>query len=176
MTTPIHAGRDREAANSWDKLLERVKSRVSINTFTTWFQPTRLSRAEGENLFVQIPSTVFRQVLTRTYGEIVKAVFHEIGTPNMKVQYVCTEEEAVPAPPGAAAAKQSKLDFESSDHQLNTRYTFDSFVVGKSNEFADHEAIKGVARVELVIAALEVEDRKSTRLNSSHQIISYAVF
>jgi len=36
------------------------------------------------------------------------------------------------------------LDFESSDHQLNTRYTFDSFVVGKSNEFA-HAASRAVA-------------------------------
>jgi chromosomal replication initiator protein len=135
------------ATNSWDRFLERVKSRVSINTYTTWFQPTRLNRAEGENLFVQIPSTVFRQVLTRTYGEIVKAVFHEIGTPNVKVQYVCTEEEPVPAVPAAPAAtgvKQSKLDFESSDHQLNLRYSFDSFVVGKSNEFA-HAAARAVA-------------------------------
>ncbi len=96
MTTAIHPAREPEATNSWDKFLERVKSRVSINTFTTWFQPTRLNRAEGENLFVQIPSTVFRQVLTRTYGDIVKAVFHEIGTPNVKVQYVCTEEEPAP--------------------------------------------------------------------------------
>ena len=88
MTTAIHPARELEPLNSWDKFLERVKSRVSINTFTTWFQPTRLNRAEGENLFVQIPSTVFRQVLTRTYGDIVKAVFHEIGTPNVKVSYV----------------------------------------------------------------------------------------
>src|SRR6266404_1724559 len=144
MTTATQIGREREALNSWDKFLDRVKSRVSINTFTTWFQPTRLSRAEGENLFVQIPSTVFRQVLTRTYGEIVKAVFHEIGTPNMKVQYVCTEEEPAPASPAVSGVKQSKLDFESSDHQLNTRYTFDTFVVGKSNEFA-HAAARAVA-------------------------------
>jgi len=53
-----------------------------------------------------------------------------MGTPNMKVQYVCTEEEPVQAAPAAIAAKQSKLDFESSDHQLNLRYTFDTFVVG----------------------------------------------
>src|SRR6267378_3016292 len=99
MTTTINAGRDREGVNSWDKLLERVKSRVSINTFTTWFQPTRLNRAEGET---------------------------------------------VPAAPVASSVKQSKLDFESSDHQLNTRYTFDSFVVGKSNEFA-HAASRAVA-------------------------------
>src|SRR5271154_463624 len=111
MTTAIHPAREPEATNSWDKFLERVKSRVSINTFTTWFQPTRLNRAEGETLFVQIPSAVFRQVLTRTYGEIVKAVFHEIGVPNTRVQYVCTEEEPVVAAPVVTPVKQSKLDF-----------------------------------------------------------------
>src|SRR3989475_715270 len=78
MTTATQFGREREAVNSWDKFLDRVKSRVSINTFTTWFQPTRLNRAEGDTLFIQIPSAVFRQVLTRTYGDIVKAVFHEL--------------------------------------------------------------------------------------------------
>jgi chromosomal replication initiator protein len=145
MTTATQTGRERETGNSWDKFLERVKSRVSINTFNTWFQPTRLNRAEGEILFVQIPSAVFRQVLTRTYGEIVKAVFHEIGVPNTRVQYVCTEEEPIVAAPVVAVpVKQSKLDFESSDHQLNQRYTFDSFVVGKSNEFA-HAASRAVA-------------------------------
>ena len=146
MTTAIQLGREREAANLWDKFLERVKSRVSINTFNTWFQPTRLNRSDADVVYVQIPTTVFRQVLTRTYGEIVKAVFHELGVPAMRVQYVCTEEEPVAAVTVAATAssKQSKLDFESSDHQLNTRYTFDSFVVGKSNEFA-HAASRAVA-------------------------------
>jgi chromosomal replication initiator protein len=146
MTTAIQLGKEREAANLWDKFLERVKCRVSVNTFNTWFQPTRLNRADTAIICVQIPTTVFRQVLTRTYGEIVKAVFHELGVPAMRVQYVCTEEEPVAAVAVAAAAsiKQSKLDFESSGHQLNTRYTFDSFVVGKSNEFA-HAASQAVA-------------------------------
>src|SRR5208283_4265067 len=145
MTTATQATRESETTNVWDKFLDLIKSRVSINTYSTWFQPTRLSRQEGETLFIQIPSAVFRQVLTRTYGEIIKAVFHQMGTPNTKVQYVCTEEEPVQASPAAAAAaKQSKLDFESSDHQLNNRYTFDSFVVGKSNEFA-HAASRAVA-------------------------------
>src|SRR5260370_18879475 len=66
-----------------------------------------------------------------------------MGTPNAKVLYVCTEEEAAPAP-AVAPRKQSKLDFDNNDHQLNLRYTFDSFVVGKSNEFA-HAASGAVA-------------------------------
>jgi chromosomal replication initiator protein len=150
MTTAIQLGKERETANLWDRFLERVKSRVSINTFNTWFQPTRLNRADGDVIHVQIPTTVFRQVLTRTYGEIVKAVFHELGVPATRVQYVCTEEEPVATAAAATAlgvassTKQSKLDFESSDHQLNTRYTFDTFVVGKSNEFA-HAASRAVA-------------------------------
>src|SRR5579864_656896 len=113
MSTATQPGR--EPINSWDKFLERVKSRVSINTFTTWFQPTRLNRAEGDTLYIQIPSAVFRQVLTRTYGDIVKAVFHEVGTPNIKVQYVCGEDEQVQATTAAAPVKagQAKLDFES---------------------------------------------------------------
>src|SRR6266567_1799113 len=145
MTTATQVGREREAGNPWDQFLDHVKARVSINTFTTWFQPTRLSRAEGEILYIQIPSAVFRQVLTRTYGDIITAVFHELGTPNIKVQYVCSEEEPVPASPAALPkAGQAKLDFESSDHQLNPRYSFDTFVVGKSNEFA-HAASRAVA-------------------------------
>jgi len=143
MTTATNPARERETTNAWDKFLEHVKARVSINTYTTWFQPTRLSRADGETLYVQIPNPVFRQVLTRTYGDIVKAVFHQLGTPNAKVHYVCTEEENAPAA-AAVPAKQSKLDFDNNDHQLNLRYTFDSFVVGKSNEFA-HAASRAVA-------------------------------
>jgi len=146
MTTATQVGRERDIANAWDKFLEHVKARVSINTFTTWFQPTKLNRAEGETLYIQIPSAVFRQVLTRTYGDIIKAVFHEIGTPHVKVQYVSGDDEPVQAAMAAPPAKtgQAKLDFESSDHQLNLRYTFDTFVVGKSNEFA-HAASRAVA-------------------------------
>src|SRR5262250_1559199 len=113
MTIATQTGR--EATNTWDRFLDRVKSRVSVNTFSTWFQPTRLNRAEGDTLYIQIPTVVFRQVLTRTYGEIVKAVFHEIGTPQIKVHYVCTEEEqpaAAPGPAASGASKQAKLDFE----------------------------------------------------------------
>ena len=43
-----------------------------------------------------------------------------------------------------ATVKQTRLDFDSVDHQLNPRYTFDTFVVGASNQFA-HAAALAVA-------------------------------
>ena len=131
-------------ANVWERFLEHVKPRVNPHTYSTWFQPTRLERVEGGTLFVRIPKLMFRRVLTQTYGEIVKAVLHQLGMPTAQIQYVCREEEPAPAISLAAGVKQAKLDFESTEHQLNLRYTFDSFVVGKSNEFA-HAASRAVA-------------------------------
>src|SRR2546429_8514393 len=87
---------------------------------STWFQPTRLNRVEGDTLFVQIPSAVFRQVLTRTYGDIVKAVFHEVGTPNMKVHYVCTEEEPVQPAPVVSGVKQANFFFDTAAPEIYT--------------------------------------------------------
>ena len=75
MTTATQIGREKEVQNLWDKFLDLIKSRVSINTYSTWFQPTRLNRAEGDTLYVQIPSTVFRQVLTRTTAKLSKPCF-----------------------------------------------------------------------------------------------------
>ncbi len=132
------------AANTWERFLEYVKPRVNPHTFSTWFQPTRLERVEGETLFVRVPKPMFRRVLTQTYGEIVKAVLNQIGMPKAQVQYVCVEEEPAAASSPAIPARQSRLDFESTEHQLNLRYTFDTFVVGKSNEFA-HAASRAVA-------------------------------
>jgi chromosomal replication initiator protein len=130
---------------TWDKFLEHLKPRVNSNTYSTWFQPTRLDRFENGTFFVQVPKVVFRRVLTQTYGEIVKAVFHQIGMPTAQVQYVCAEEEPAPVVHAApAAVKQAKLDFDNAEYQLNTRYTFDTFVVGGSNAFA-HAAARAVA-------------------------------
>src|SRR5208283_2640007 len=45
---------------------------------------------------------------------------------------------------GDSKPLQGKLDFESVDHKLNPRYTFDTFVVGSCNQFA-HAAARAVA-------------------------------
>jgi chromosomal replication initiator protein len=129
--------------NAWDKILQHMERRVNPHSFATWFRPTRQEGAENGKLVIRVPTRLFRKRLTETYGELLQAVLFEVGIPDTRLEFLCSEPEAAAAA-GALAAKQARLDFDSVDHQLSPRYIFDTFVVGASNQFA-HAASLAVA-------------------------------
>src|SRR3984893_11811439 len=129
---------------SWEKILHHMERRVNPHSFATWFQPTRQEGPDNGKLTVRVPSRPFRKRLTETYGELLHAVLLEVGMPDVQLEFICSEPEPAAAAAAPAGAKQARLDFESVDHQLNGRYTFDKFVVGASNPFA-HAAALAVA-------------------------------
>lgn len=127
--------------NLWDRVLQHAERRVNPHSFTTWFRPTRLERAEDARLIIRVPTRQFSKRLKETYGELLQAVLAEIGRPEMALEFLCVDAE----PPAASAPPaQARLDFDSSGTQLNPRYTFDRFIVGASNQFA-HAAAVAVA-------------------------------
>ena len=128
--------------NLWDKILQHTERRVNPHSFATWFRPTRQERADEDHLVIRVPTRLFSKRLTETYGQLLQAVLTEVGKPQLQLEYICAEPE--PAAPNGAAVAQAKLDFDSSNNQLNPRYTFDSFIVGASNQFA-HAAAVAVA-------------------------------
>jgi chromosomal replication initiator protein len=128
--------------NLWDKILQHTERRVNPHSFATWFRPTRMDKLEGDHLTVRVPTRLFCKRLTETYGQLLQAVLTEIGKPQTQLEFVCAESE--PALVAAPASPQAKLDFDAVANQLNARYTFDSFIVGASNQFA-HAAAVAVA-------------------------------
>ena len=134
------AGRVGVGMNQWDRILHHVERRVNPHSFNTWFRPTRLESAEEGRIVVRVPTRLFRKRLTETYGQILQGVLVEVGMENARIEYICVEQDAQEGVPSS----QARLDFDSVSHQLNPRYTFDSFVVGGSNQFA-HAAAQAVA-------------------------------
>ena len=124
--------------NNWEKILQRMERRVNPHSFATWFRPTRLEEVGSGKMVVRVPTRLFRKRLTETYGQLLQAVLEEVGMADTRIEFVCSETEVLPP------ANQAKLDFDSSNHQLNPRYTFERFVVGGSNQFA-HAAALAVA-------------------------------
>jgi chromosomal replication initiator protein len=131
--------------NAWEKILQRMERRVNPHSFATWFRPTRQEGSENGKLIIRVPTRLFRKRLTETYGELLQAVLAEVGMSNLQLDFVCASPDLPAGNAGPTAlAKQARLDFDAVDHQLNPRYTFDSFVVGGSNQFA-HAAAFAVA-------------------------------
>ena len=129
--------------NLWDKILQHTERRVNPHSFATWFRPTRQERAEEDRLVVRVPARLFCKRLTETYGQLLQAVLVEIGKPDLHLEFVCAEPDQPAAAP-APVSPQARLDFDSVSHQLNPRYTFDTFIVGSSNQFA-HAAALAIA-------------------------------
>jgi chromosomal replication initiator protein len=128
--------------NLWDKILQHTERRVNPHSFATWFRPTRMDKIDGDHLTVRVPTRLFCKRLTETYGQLLQAVLTEIGKPQTHLEFVCAESEPVQV--AAPVSPQAKLDFDAVTNQLNARYTFDSFIVGASNQFA-HAAAVAVA-------------------------------
>jgi chromosomal replication initiator protein len=126
--------------NNWDKVLLALEKRVNPHTFATWFRPTRIEEAVAGRMLVRVPTRLFKKRLTETYGQILEAVLVELDMAGTKLEFISSEPEPSPPP----ASSQTKLDFDSICPQLNPRYTFDSFIVGASNQFA-HAAAQAVA-------------------------------
>ncbi len=125
--------------NTWENILNHMERRVNPHSFATWFRPTQQEGADNGKLKVRVPTRAFRRKLTETYGEMLQAVLVEVGMAETHLEFICPETDQAPQMPS-----QARLDFDSSDHQLNPRYRFETFVIGGSNQFA-HAAAQAVA-------------------------------
>ncbi len=129
---------------SWETILQHVEKRVNPHAFSSWFRPTEQEETPGgeAKIRVRVPSAIHRKRLTETYKGVLEAALHELNATDVQIEFVSPE---LPPRPGIAApSSQAKLDFDSTDHQLSARYTFDTFVVGACNQFA-HAAAQAVA-------------------------------
>ncbi len=131
--------------NAWQEILNYVKPKVNPQSYQTWLRPTRFGQAEKDTLVVRVPNREFEEWIQEHYGALILEASGQLGLGFQRVRFAFeespekkTQERVDPK------ALQGKLDFDSVDHQLNPRYTFDSFVVGSCNQFA-HAAARAVA-------------------------------
>jgi chromosomal replication initiator protein len=130
----------------WDQILTRIATKVNRHSFDTWFRPTALVEDSGASLVVRVPNELFRDWLTKHYAGVMKEALEEQGRPGATVSFV-TDGSPVPPPalePAPAEPDAPAARVEGAPAGLTPRYTFDTFIVGSSNQFA-HAACRAVA-------------------------------
>ncbi|MCD6451090.1 MAG: chromosomal replication initiator protein DnaA [Acidobacteria bacterium] len=116
--------------NIWNSLLSKIAENLDQQSFNTWFRPTHFLGEKGDTIFVEVPSKLYKDWLNEKYGRLIESALNEIGKGGMRVSFILKKE----------AGKEDDTGRSS----LNPRYTFDTFVVGSSNQLA-HAACRSVA-------------------------------
>ena len=140
------------APNPWTRVLGALEKKINRHSYETWLKPTRFSHAQGNVIYVRVPTAEFRHIGEK-YADLIQEAIEDLALGFDDVQFVTAAEENPASTPvrhdggfAAAAAqpgKQMPIDWDSAA-QLNPKYTFDQFVTGSGNQFA-HAAALAVA-------------------------------
>jgi len=132
------------AISIWDQILTRIEAKINRHSFYTWFKPTAFVADDGATVTVLVPNSLFRDWLTKHYAGVINEAVGEIGRTGTAVAFVTEATSAEPPAPATLPREESVPPAVTSAAGLNPRYTFDSFIVGPSNQFA-HAACRAVA-------------------------------
>ena len=115
------------AKELWNEVLQALKGRISARAFETWFSETRgLSLADGR-IIVEVPNEFYIDWLEQHYSGLVREALEGSGYRSLKVVYK-------PGPKLERLGPASRFaPGRNPETQLQSRYTFENFVVGKCN-------------------------------------------
>jgi len=133
-----------ETGTVWETLLNYARRTTREQAVETWLEPVKPISLDGFTLKLLVPNRFFQEYLEERYTAILSEGLKEITGRDIRLSLLvdgAVEEKA--AAPQRRPETAPPAVFKPPDF-LNTRYTFDRFVVGNSNQFA-HAAARAVA-------------------------------
>jgi chromosomal replication initiator protein len=139
-------------ANSqeWKDCLDYIGRRLKQQSFNTWLKPTRGEPAGNGDFKLVVPNQFVADWIDEHYRDLIHESFQEVLGKKQQVIYVISsvleDEEQVSLPLDAAPQPEllAPAARNGTNHNLNSRYRYDSLVVGDFNQFA-FAASKAVA-------------------------------
>src|SRR5512143_2184612 len=114
----------------WHHVLSSVEKHMSRQCFDTWFRPIVYQGRESGVLRVMVPTESFKKCLLENYSSLLLDAAGEIAHSSLSLSI---SVEAALSPESAQPAVAAADATDSSAH-LIPKYTFDTFVVGSSNQ------------------------------------------
>jgi chromosomal replication initiator protein len=137
------------AEDIWHNVLQVVRERVDTTKYATWFEPLKPLAVAGDTLRIAVPNRFVRAWLMEHYHTLIVDTLQQCTGVPYHVTFVVQELADTPSfqeqlerqTPSTSARSVSG----NGQTAFNERFTFETFVVGSSNEFA-HAACLAVAR------------------------------
>ena len=127
----------------WDEILQTVKTEhdVSDISFDTWIKPLEVFGVEGNTLYILVPSEQMTlSYISKKYYLPLKVAIAEIIGTEYEIQFILPEQTKNIRPSNNKGKKTPEPE-ASKRSNLNPNYTFDTFVVGSNNRFAQSASL-----------------------------------
>ncbi len=131
----------------WGAMQDQLSSTVGENNYKTWIAPIDFDRIEAGGVAVfSVPTNFFGTYVSQHYGDLLLAKLSLVDPEVSRLKFRVANSDSQQAQPRPAPAQppQAAQQDVLPSAPLDSRFTFDRFVVGKPNELA-HAAAKRVA-------------------------------
>ena len=130
-----------EIEELWNKTLEIVKEELKPHAYNSWFSQTRVAKFDGNELVISAPGDFCKDWLEKHYTGLIKDILKRtLGLDeNLVIKFKAADQKfsAFSAPSAKKKIIKSKPFLKDTSLILNPKYTFDDFVVGNGNRFAN---------------------------------------
>jgi chromosomal replication initiator protein len=114
----------------WVQVLAVVAKRVNRQVYDTWFRSVVFEGRDQTTLRIRVPNENYRMWMLDHYARLLDEAVKEVVGRRLQVVVSVDSPSASSSPRGAVP------ETNPTPVQLNPKYTFASFVVGSSNQFA----------------------------------------
>ena len=133
----------------WSNFLNSIKNEMTPLSFNTWFKDTELYEYKDGIAKIIVPMGMFKRHLATRYYDLIVNTLSEIVGDNVDIQFFLREEletEAIKTEREGPVTLFENKEFKEvverrHKSNLNKNYTFDNFIVGNSNRFAQAAAL-----------------------------------
>lgn len=130
----------------WDQALSIIETKLSKPSFETWLKSTKATAINDDTLFIAAPNEFSRDWLENRYLKLITDTIYELTGENMKIKLITSDPDMGmdPSTPKRVHDRRNQFQEEAPGSLLNSKYIFDTFVIGAGNRFA-HAASLAVA-------------------------------
>lgn len=130
----------------WNNALRNIEEKISKPSYDTWLKATKAHSLQGDLLIITAPNEFARDWLEERYSQLISGILYEITGEELMVKFIIPQNQKEEEFDQQISAKNKKIKDDEVVEQtiLNSKYTFDTFVIGSGNRFA-HAASLAVA-------------------------------
>lgn len=111
----------------------KIASIISVDSYKTWIEPIIFIDYKDCKCSVSVPNAFFRNWVVENFEPILIALIKDTTKEDSKIEYVLRKDEKGEEKKAVAIKKPEQYKYNA----FNLKYTFENFVVGASNQFAN---------------------------------------